>query len=87
MEVARDSLCDSATPRWLSATGGLEQAGQHYRPQDEPQKKLLGTEVLIQWPGGSVQLRYDVGGKPLVVEDELAARKNPLPLRSLLTRQ
>ena len=85
MEV--DSPLDSATPRWLSATGGLELAGQHYRPQDEPQKILLGTMVLIQWPGGSVQLRYDADGKPLVIECDSADRPMSIPVEGEQMRE
>eukprot|EP00966_Prymnesium_polylepis_P037696 875400-Prymnesium_polylepis.1 len=72
MEV--DSPLDSTTPRWLSASGGLELAGQHYRPQGESQKTLLGTEVHIQWKDGSVKVLYDANGKPTVVERDGADR-------------
>ena len=41
-----DSPPDSATPRWLGATRGVELAGQLYVPQDDPQKTLLGAKVV-----------------------------------------
>uniref|UniRef100_A0A7S3BC28 Uncharacterized protein n=1 Tax=Haptolina ericina TaxID=156174 RepID=A0A7S3BC28_9EUKA len=42
-----DSPPDSATPRWLGATRGIELAGQLYVPQDDPQKTLLGAKVVV----------------------------------------